>query len=307
MYKKLAIGTIVAVYLLIMVGGIVRASGSGMGCPDWPKCFGQWVPPTSADQLPEDYQELYGAKLKGEVVFNVFKTWTEYVNRLVGVTIGLLIFATMVAAIKTYYKSNKRIVISSVLAFILVVFEGWLGAKVVSSELHPGMVTIHMVLALVIVMLLIYALFLSKDFKSYAGRGDRSKLLLLRIALILSFGQLLLGTQIREEIDKAYLAGMERSSWIGTLGGEYYLHIGLAVTVLICNFFIYRVFSKMQEDKAIIFWMFGLVVAEFLTGGILGLAGMPAVAQPLHLTFATVIVGIQFYFLMKVRLTPNAE
>lgn len=72
MYKKLAIVTIAAVYFLIAVGGIVRASGSGMGCPDWPKCFGMWMPPTNVDQLPLDYQKVFGAKLKGEVEFNVF-------------------------------------------------------------------------------------------------------------------------------------------------------------------------------------------------------------------------------------------
>src|SRR6218665_74423 len=156
-FRKLGVWTIVAVYVLILVGGIVRATGSGMGCPDWPKCFGSWVPPTDISQLPLNYKEIFGAKLKGEVEFNAVKTWTEYVNRLVGVLIGFFVFATFVTSIRSFWKKDRTIVWLSFLAFVLVGFEGWLGSKVVSSELHPVMITLHMLLSVIIVFILLYA------------------------------------------------------------------------------------------------------------------------------------------------------
>src|SRR5687767_6459381 len=153
-FRKLTISTLVAVYVLILVGGIVRSSGSGMGCPDWPKCFGSWVPPTSVEQLPADYQEFYSSyrqkknvkfakyltalgfdgtaqkllndkSVLEEAAFNPTKTWIEYVNRLVGVVIGFMIFAVFVSSLK-FRKSKRSLTIMAFLLFIMVGFQGWL-------------------------------------------------------------------------------------------------------------------------------------------------------------------------------------
>ena len=86
-YRRITIVTVSAVYFLILVGASVRASGAGMGCPDWPTCFGQWIPPTHESQLPANYQEIYANLGYAETRFNVVKTWTEYINRLIGVII----------------------------------------------------------------------------------------------------------------------------------------------------------------------------------------------------------------------------
>jgi cytochrome c oxidase assembly protein subunit 15 len=297
MYKKFAIITVAAVYFLIFVGGVVRATGSGMGCPDWPKCFGTWVPPFTEEQLPLNYQEIFGEKLKGEVQFNAFKTWTEYINRLLGVVIGLLIFGTLLAALTKYRKVYPKIVWISFLAFVMVGLEGLLGSKVVSSELNPVLITLHLVLAIGVVTALIYALFLAYSFedKSFI-QMNRSYRFGVLILMLLSLGQLLLGTQVRQMVDLASFSEVPRSQWIDYLeGGRFYMHIILAAVVLLAHIGFYRNFRK-EEGRTMVWldWLLALVVLEFTTGVVLGMLDIPAVAQPIHLTLATVILGIQF-------------
>jgi cytochrome c oxidase assembly protein subunit 15 len=156
-WRRLAVITICAVYFLILVGASVRASGAGMGCPDWPTCFGRLIPPTSEAQLPANYQEIYADRGYAETRFNPVKTWTEFLNRLLGVTIGLLILATAWKSIGLR-QYDRKLMIASVAALLMVIYQGWLGSRVVASNLQPGMITVHMLMALAIVATLLYAL-----------------------------------------------------------------------------------------------------------------------------------------------------
>lgn len=282
----------------------MRATGAGMGCPDWPKCFGMWVPPTSVEQLPENYQEIFGAKLKGEVIFNPVKTWIEYVNRLVGASVGLFILVTVILSFKAYFKTNRKIFVITLLSFLLVLYQGWLGAKVVASELAPHMITLHMVLAIVILGLLIWAVLHSYEgeafFDSNIKIADIQFLLVL--GLMLTIGQIIFGTQIREGIDLAQrlLGDENRSLWIYEVQGKVIFHAVLALFILILHVLIFKKITKRFESKIFknfAYWGLVLVILEVLSGSILSLAGFPAMMQPLHLTFSSVIVSIQFVLL----------
>ncbi len=311
-FRKLGFWTVGAIYFLILVGGIVRATGSGMGCPDWPKCFGTWIPPTDISQLPSNYKEIYGVKLKGEVEFNAIKTWIEYVNRLVGVAIGFLVFGTFVSSLISFRKKDKTIVFLSLLATILVAFEGWLGSKVVSSELHPVMITLHMILSVIIVFILLYAVARSYNYViEVEDVADKSSLsFLVSAAIFLTIGQVLLGTQVREVVDQvaSVMGDALRSEWVANLGGKFQMHAFFSIVIVIINLLIYYRINKSINEKGLLSkfsnWLLITIGIELISGLSLAYLGFPRLMQPIHLTLGTLAIGIQFViflFLNKER------
>ena len=177
--------SLIIIYLVIAAGSIVRMTGSGMGCPDWPKCFGYWIPPTERSQLDwlpnHEYtkgqviildQELriaersFNSRLNYDpknwehyskhdyALFNPYHTWIEYLNRLLGALAGLAVL--IMTVLSFWLKKKKKIIpIISFLILLGMVFQAWLGKTVVDSNLIPYRITIHMVMALLIVLGLI--------------------------------------------------------------------------------------------------------------------------------------------------------
>lgn len=301
LFRRLALLTVVVVYLLILIGGIVRSTGSGMGCPDWPKCFGSWVPPTEVSQLPPNYQEIYGAKLKGEIEFNAFKTWTEYLNRLFGAFTGLMIFATLVASV-SYIKKDRPVFTVSLLTFLLVGFQGWLGSKVVSHELAPWLVTLHMLLAIVIVFFLLYVVA-----RTYVGNIQIEKIgnktLLNRwlfITIGLSLIQVLIGTQVREAMDVVIerLGNERRTEWIENLGLSFYVHRSFSILIMILHIGLVYWLKKNTITKGVLSQLTVILLimigVEIISGVILAYLSVPALIQPIHLTLAALALGLQF-------------
>ncbi|NIJ51041.1 COX15/CtaA family protein [Dyadobacter arcticus] len=299
----MALNTVITLYFLIIAGGVVRSTGAGMGCPDWPRCFGSWVPPTEASQLPANYKENYGAKLKGEVEFNPVKTWIEYVNRLLGAFTGIMIFLTLLASIPFLKTGDKQIFFFCLAAFLLVGFQGWLGAKVVSFELLPIVVTLHMLLAIVIVFVLLYLLTWSR-FSAYTlFKTNESRKVLNTIGLVvmgLSLFQILLGTQVREAMDEVIvkLGYSSRARWISELGVKFYIHRSFSTIVFGFNIFwinkILKTEGRMTLPGRIAIACLFIMLAEIGTGLIMAYLGVPPFAQPLHLTFAILLIGLQF-------------
>lgn len=326
-FSKLVFSTLVAVYFLILVGGIVRSTGSGMGCPDWPKCFGSWVPPTSVSDLPPDYKQIYSdhrdqknkrfakylmafgfsetakailadESIKQEADFNPVKTWIEYINRLVGVTIGLLIIAVVFASLR-FWKANKIIPVLALLTFLLVVFQGWIGSIVVSTNLTPWTITVHMLLALVIVCLLIYIWSITNERDRQVQQTGLSIWLIASMAVLLV--QIVLGTQVREALDRVSAAVADRDLWVSQLGFDFIIHRSFSWVVLIITSVFVLKLRKYEPLKGFTAMLFLLILGTLLSGAGMAWFSVPAVLQPVHLLLATLSFGLQFQLLLWIN------
>ncbi len=333
-FYKLSFSTLVAVYILILVGGVVRSTGSGMGCPDWPKCFGSWVPPTDVSQLPPDYKENYVdyrhkknvrfaayLRLIGmgstadqllsdesvlmEADFNPTKTWIEYFNRITGVIIGFLIFLVFVYSLK-FWNSERKLTVVSFLTLVLVSFQGWLGSFVVSSNLTPWTITVHMFVALLIVAMISYLVYKSSTQKTTAVSLAGSLWLIACIVCLVL--QILLGTQVREAIDEvARIAA--REDWIASIQTEFVIHRSFSWVVLLLHIGLLLQLRKTHGFGTFQFALLALIGATILTGVGMAWFAVPAFLQPIHLLLATVCFGVEFLFLLKTskRAAPIAQ
>jgi heme A synthase len=120
-------------YLQIALGGVVRVTGSGLGCPDWPLCHGRPYPPANLQSI------------------------IEYSHRAVGSVTGVLIIATVVVARVVYRHRRPAVAWLAAASLIGVVGEGLLGGVVVAHDLAPWLVLAHLGLAMMILGFLVAA------------------------------------------------------------------------------------------------------------------------------------------------------
>lgn len=295
-FRRFGIITIAAVFFLIFIGGLVRSTGSGMGCPDWPKCFGQWVPPSDISELPADYKTRFAVAGKEIADFDAFKTWTEYYNRLVGVAIGLFIFLTVIFAIPYLKSNNKKIFWLSFLAFILVGFQGWIGSIVVSTDLATYMITIHMLIALVIVALLIYTVSASQDFTIVQTKAFPGLKSLIWVSLFIALVQTVSGTQVREAIDEIALRIDNRWIWTENAGNIFLMHRSWSWLSLLIAIYMMLQFKKIFLRDSILYKsslaLVLLMCTQAMSGAILANLGFPSQFQSIHLTLGSLTVGL---------------
>jgi cytochrome c oxidase assembly protein subunit 15 len=311
--KVLYLLSILWVYLVILAGGSVRASGAGMGCPDWPLCFGQFIPPLSFNDLPPNWTEYLHGSSAVNPQFNPIHTWIEYTNRLFGVVLGLL---TSILVFCSFFirKTYPIVFICALGALLAVCFNGWLGSRVVASDLRPVTVSLHMLGAFVIQVLLIFGFLRLNNFKNKGFFSLNSKSIINYVivaSLICLIFQIGMGIQIRESIDWVLktTSDVNRGELLTMVPWIYYIHRSFSWIIFIFAFLILYLYISPRynnqsnffnqikvlfiNDKKIrqsFIYLF-LVFSQMLIGGALNHLGFPLIAQPLHLLVANLLFG----------------
>ncbi len=328
--NSLATTALVFIFLVIIAGSVVRMTGSGMGCPDWPKCFGYYIPPTHEEQVlwgpGKSFDEgqmividdaLWKAKRSfttsdsfdvnnwekyeqhDYAIFNATHTWIEYINRLLGALSGVPVLLLVIASLFQIRK-DFWIVLMSVLTLAALGYEAWLGKLVVDGNLVPNAITKHMFGSLLIVTLLVAII--SRSSKRLKFEVSKGYKYLLVITLVLLAVQILLGTQVREQIDEIAKAGVPRSGWISLL--DDYVLIHRSSSILILLLLLFGFWRSWRNDYGIRSVGIALVLAILVAAGgaIMFYLDVPRFIQPIHLVFS----AIMFAYLVHANLRTTA-
>ena len=173
--RALATATVVAILLLIAWGGVVRATGSGDGCPDWPQCFGSWIP-----------------RLE-------YHTLIEYTHRLLAFVAGCLTLTLGIAGAWSLLRRrdvDRPAAIMAVILLPLFVTQAAIGGWIIATHENPSVVTIHFAVAFLVLGI---AVAIAARLWLPAGSGQRSYRRLTTWTAAATYGMLLVGTYVRAE------------------------------------------------------------------------------------------------------------
>lgn len=323
--------------MLFVLGGLVRATGSGMGCPDWPKCFGSYIPPVSEEQLPDDYQSFFlnqrlekterfvklleaiGMHDKAQEVkaydqlaeaheFNVAKAYTEYINRLWGAATGIVVLLCFIASFRLI-KVDLWSFVFTTLGFIGVVVNALIGAVVVHANLIGNIVTIHFVAAFAAL-----AFFLIARFRMLPAALDRDvhpgyKLLSLFI-LLLIFAQVIAGAQVRELYDQ-YIVGQELTldASVELLGVDFVVHrifaLGTTLLFALQFYLFFKNFKDVEKLSKYALFILILSLVQITFGSMVITQHLEAISKLFHISIGAALFLIQFYICSLILRRPK--
>ncbi|TMB56642.1 MAG: protoheme IX farnesyltransferase [Chloroflexi bacterium] len=288
-FARLAIAASIATYVLIVAGGLVRATGSGLGCPDWPLCFGDWIPPADLN------------------------AWIEHSHRLIAaVAVGPLVGAVALITIFTSRRNDRPMLIAALVAGVLVVVQALLGGQVVIQQLRAELVTAHLAMALTVLALTI----LIAD-RASAGplpaRAAAGPGALIGVTAAAVFAQMLLGSWVTGS--RAGLAYTDFPLMDGSLlpavtavsQGVQLAHRALAVVVLLLvAWTAWRVRREVSEPPArrLAAIAVGLVALQVVLGAANVWSRLSALFVVPHLAVGALLWAILVWLWLSVRRQP---
>ncbi|HEY6014526.1 MAG TPA: heme o synthase, partial [Candidatus Limnocylindrales bacterium] len=274
-FQKLAALCLATALGLVTIGVVVRATESGLGCPDWPFCYGQILPPAGD-----------------------FKAWIEWVHRTIAAVIGFEILALAVLAVRDH-RSRISILWPTLGAVVLVGFQAWLGRETVRLGNSGESVTAHLASAMALVGLLVF-LTVRAGYPAHLPRRGTSQrfTLLAAFAAAATFALLLFGSQVTAT-DSALvfpdwpLMGGTLAPPVTDVTGAHVLHRWVAAVVGLIVVAVAVAAWRTQRDRRTLVRLsvgaaalFGLQV---VIGGAQVLTRMAEWTQTLHLALGAVI------------------
>jgi len=333
---NLTLASIIIVYLVVLAGAIVRMTGSGMGCPDWPKCFGYFIPPTERSQLDwkpnSDFNKNQIIIIEDELFFavddfrsadilntnnwekytkhdyakfNVYHTWIEYINRLIGAIAGISVLILFITSLK-YINKKFLLTFLSFLSLVAILFQAWLGKIVVDSNLSANTISIHMIMAIILLFILFSILSIVNK-KSNLKDLPRNISVLIILSIIMLSAQIIIGTEVRKFIDiKMELYNYsQKEKWFEEIPSIFYTHRSFSWIIFILNIYIIYMLNKIRLKSIIKYSVNALIFIQIFTGILMYYLNFPFSTQPIHLLLSTIIIGLQFYFLMLYNTKSN--
>ncbi len=323
-YQKLALAALISVLFLIFVGAIVRVTGAGMGCPDWPTCWGLLIPPTHVEQVEFGKLPIEKFQRKAERMgrdpatitkdtlaeeFNPRHVWTEFINRLCSLPVGFFTLATFIAS---FWQRKQRPAIFwlSFSALLLVMANAWMGARVVYSGLSPGVLSTHLALAMALICVLVYCHWAgcSKPEKIPSKPRTPASRPIVALLLISVVAEGIVGAQIREMTDELakFHTDSPRATWIGELEHSwlYLIHRSFSWFILILTIIAFLLARKIQDGRLYLSQkgVLAIVLAQMVLGLVMAQIHIYSWVQVLHVGLAAVLLALVFrWFLLSPR------
>ena len=309
-FYKSSIITVILLYILILVGGFVRITESGDDCPDWPKCYGSWLPPLTIEDIPEKFNPTQD---------KVYGAWIEYFNRMVGVILGLSMLYTFYKSFNVF-KKDKTLFYGSFSSLLLIIIAGWFGGQIATNIdgtniIYQHSVSIHLYIAILATISLVYTtnrgfivIFPNIEQKSnYSPYVVNLLICILILNLLLVFSGSFIRTFLDDALLNKYSYFIRMEKYVNTTGLTKFIHPTLGFLMLTLSAILWNHIMNISNSSStvqlIVKFILYLICFQILVGEGLRFNMIHESFRLYHLWLSSAILGLIIISIQRVRLT----